>query len=131
MNTSIFRNHCCNIFCTIVILLIILVKTLISVSTVWLCLLIRFFRVMPFSPLLRRFSSRLLAPPFPVYDTLNFFVTLHKMRFLVKLYFSKCEQIRRKSAYFSLFNKEILNRQFRFLCIVSRIPSLVYALYIY
>ena len=78
MNTSNFRNHCCSIFCTIVILLIILVKTLISVNTVWLYLIIRFFRVMPFSPFLRRFSSRLLAAPFPIYYTLNFFVTLHK-----------------------------------------------------
>ena len=47
-------------------------------------------------------------------------VALHKkMKFSIKDFFSKCDQIRQETADLFTFTKEILNRKLHFLCSVG------------
>ena len=49
----------------------------------------------------------------------NMTTTAQKMKFSIKYFFSKCEQIRRKLRIWSNFTEEILNGKLHFLCSTS------------
>ena len=54
-----------------------------------------------------------------VFVTKRKYYTAQKMKFSIKNFFSKCDQIRRKLQIFVSFTEEILNEKLHFLCSVN------------